>query len=111
MSLFSDDDSKVMQFTPFTFEPPPIDYSQFEGVSSFPSSTQFYEESANSETFLKENVLTKGKGRQAEGYEPNIKTQKQIMYLNPPLVYDLDHWSNSNQGTGVKFHPTRSEDF
>ncbi|CAG8461054.1 3381_t:CDS:10 [Funneliformis mosseae] len=111
MSLFSDDDSKVMQFTPFTFEPPPIDYSQFEGVSSFPSSTQFYEESANSETFLKENVLTKGKGRQAEGYEPNIKTQKQIMYLNPPLVYDLDYWSNSNQGTGVKFHPTRSEDF
>ncbi|CAI2176029.1 2659_t:CDS:10 [Funneliformis geosporum] len=111
MSLFSEDDTKVMQFTPFTFEPPPIDYSQFEGVSSFPSSTQFYEESANAETFLKEDVFDKGKGRQAEAYEPNIKAQKQIIYLNPPLVYDLDYWSNSNQSTGVKFHPTRSEDF
>ena len=112
MSLFSDHNSNIMQFTPFTFEPPPVDYSQFEGVSSFPSSTQFYEASVITEGFLKEDAyLGKEKGKQVEEFEPKPEIQKQTIFLNPRFVYDSDYWSTSNQGTGVKFHPTRSKEF
>ncbi|CAB4412933.1 unnamed protein product [Rhizophagus irregularis] len=112
MSLFPEHNSNILQFTPFTFEPPPVDYSQFEGISSFPSSTQFYEASVITEAFLKEDAyLGKGKGKQVEENDLKPETRKQTIFLNPLFEYDSNFWSTSNQSTGVKFHPTRSKDF